>query len=198
MIFNDVICRTAETGSIAPDKNEIAARLGVPRGYQNNAIDRCLEELQRSAVYKYAYARLPLRLQDGICDLDFAKVRSRDLYANLSKGAGCREIVVMAVTLGAGVDRLLARCAAQGQSKHFIMGALSSAAAEALCDYAQSCICASECCHPRYSPGYGDLSIELQAPLLERLNAGRLLGITLNGAFLMSPVKSVTAIIGLE
>ena len=48
----------------------------------------------------------------------------------------------------------------------------------------------------RYSPGYGDLPLEAQRPLLAALDAARQAGITLSSALLMMPSKSVSAIIG--
>ena len=76
--------------------------------------------------------------------------------------------------------------------------ALSSAAVESFCDYACDKISEGIHCANRFSPGYGDVSIEVQKPLLARLNAERLLGITLNNAYLMTPVKSITAIMGIR
>ena len=52
-------------------------------------------------------------------------------------------------------------------------------------------------CGTRFSPGYGDLPLSTQPVLLGALDAGRLLGITLSPALLMSPTKSVTAVVGL-
>jgi cobalamin-dependent methionine synthase I len=52
--------------------------------------------------------------------------------------------------------------------------------------------------HPRFSPGFGDLPLTVQAEILGLLDAGRRMGITLSDSFLMAPSKSVTAIIGLE
>ena len=48
----------------------------------------------------------------------------------------------------------------------------------------------------RFSPGYGDLPIEVQKDFLPLLDAERRLGITLSESCLMAPSKSVTAIIG--
>ena len=49
---------------------------------------------------------------------------------------------------------------------------------------------------PRFSPGYGDLPIEIQPKILTVLSADKTLGITLNESYLMTPVKSITAIMG--
>ena len=51
---------------------------------------------------------------------------------------------------------------------------------------------------PRFSAGYGDLSIELQRDIMRALDCGRKIGVTLNESLLMSPSKSVTAIVGIS
>ena len=50
----------------------------------------------------------------------------------------------------------------------------------------------------RFSPGYGDLPLSLQKDLCTALDAQRRLGIYVNESMLMTPQKSVTAIIGLS
>ena len=47
---------------------------------------------------------------------------------------------------------------------------------------------------PRRSPGYGDLPLELSREILARLDAAKTLGVSLTGADLLVPSKSVTAI----
>ena len=51
---------------------------------------------------------------------------------------------------------------------------------------------------PRFSPGYGDLPLDFQKEFLKITDASRKLGISLNDSLLMSPSKSVTAIIGIK
>ena len=51
---------------------------------------------------------------------------------------------------------------------------------------------------PRFSPGYGDFSLECQPALLGCLEAGKRIGITLTDSLLMAPSKSVTAVIGIS
>jgi cobalamin-dependent methionine synthase I len=51
---------------------------------------------------------------------------------------------------------------------------------------------------PRFSPGYGDLSLSVQSDLLNVLDARRNIGLTLSDSLMMIPQKSVTAIVGLK
>ena len=50
---------------------------------------------------------------------------------------------------------------------------------------------------PRFSAGYGDLPLELQREIFNALGCERRIGLTLNDSLIMSPSKSVTAIIGI-
>ena len=50
---------------------------------------------------------------------------------------------------------------------------------------------------PRFSPGYGDLPLEMQRDIFRVLDCSRKIGLTLNESLLMSPSKSVTAIVGI-
>ena len=51
---------------------------------------------------------------------------------------------------------------------------------------------------PRFSPGYGDLSLDLQTDLIRITEAQKHIGITLSENLIMIPTKSVTAIIGIK
>ena len=49
---------------------------------------------------------------------------------------------------------------------------------------------------PRFSPGFGDVSLEVQKIFFELLQCQKNLALTLNDSLIMSPEKSVTAFIG--
>ena len=50
---------------------------------------------------------------------------------------------------------------------------------------------------PRFSPGYGDLPLTAQREMFRMLECEKRIGVYLNESLLMSPSKSVTAIVGL-
>lgn len=182
----------AETLVMNP--REVALRLGCPADTVASA-DACLKELREAVLCRYAACRLPVsHPAEGTTDLGFGVLPSFDLVKNLGD---CREAFLLAVTLGAGVDRLLLRLSHLSPARHFITDALASAMAEAACDMAEAAVKGSLSCRPRYSPGYGDLPLSVQQPLLARLDASRRIGVTLGDALLMSPSKSITAIIGI-
>ena len=51
---------------------------------------------------------------------------------------------------------------------------------------------------PRFSPGYGDVPLEIQKDIVMLLDCAKRIGVSLNDSLLMSPSKSVTAFIGLQ
>ena len=192
----EVMFFRAAADDIHINERELAARLKTNVGFENELLDKCKKKLMESIDYKCAYIRCDVGLsKENFCDFGFMTIPSKSLYKNLY---GCNEAFVIAVTTGIAVDRLLVRLNAVSQAEHYMTDALSSAAVESFCDYACDKISEGIHCANRFSPGYGDVSIEVQKPLLARLNAERLLGITLNNAYLMTPVKSITAIMGIR
>ena len=51
---------------------------------------------------------------------------------------------------------------------------------------------------PRFSPGYGDLPLDLQREISAILNMSKEIGVSLTDTMLMTPSKSVTALIGIS
>ena len=114
----------------------------------------------------------------------------------------CETAVLFALTLGEGAELLIRRAGLRSPTDALVLDACASAACEAACDKLQAMLEGQLCkdgLHPtdRFSPGYGDLPLTVQKPLLELLDAQRRCGITLSPTFIMTPRKSVTAIFGL-
>ena len=178
------------------DPIELKARVGSDHGYSSELVRSCEERLRASLQCRYSAALCDVEyLADGKIDVGFGEFESKHLIKNF---AGSKKAFVMAVTLGHAVDRLTRELESVSLAEHFITDALASAFAESACDFAQKAITEGYCCRTRFSPGYGDLPLEIQRPLLDMLSAQRLLNITLNQSLFMSPVKSVTALIGCD
>ncbi len=163
-------------------------------------IENCVSELLRELCYKVCYACFPLISDGDELDLGFARVKSASLAKNL---AGCSHIVLFAATVGAGADRLIAKYSRTKPSKAHIMQALGAERVESLCDVFCDEIEAEAskhgyCTRPRFSPGYGDLGLELQKQIFRTLDVTRKIDVGLNESLLMFPTKSVTAIVGLK
>lgn len=192
----DVCLITAAADEVTINRNEAALRLGVERGYSNEMIEWAQARLMSLLHYKCAYIRTKIdRSRENVVDFGFMKAESKSLYKNLN---GCEEAFVLAMTCGIAVDRELAKRRISSQAEFFVLDALASAAADSFCDFAADQMQGELYCAPRFSPGYGDLSLRLQQPLLDRLDAQWLLGISLSPSYLMTPMKSITAIMGIK
>jgi hypothetical protein len=164
-------------------------------------IEACVRELERAAVPKSIYKEYPLSFygEEGI-DCCAFQTCSKALKKNLKD---CQSVLLFGATLGTGVDLLLHRYNRLEMSKAVVLQAAAAAMLEDYCDqmneelekkYEEKGLYL----RPRFSPGYGDFSLECQPALLGGLEAGKRIGITLTDSLLMAPSKSVTAVIGIS
>lgn len=127
-------------------------------------------------------------------------LKSKRLAKNLKD---CEEAVVCAATLGTDVDRMLKRLGVTDMAKAVVFQAACAAFLE---EYIN--MCQEELKHvfekkgrylrPRFSPGYGDLTVEIQSELLRSLDASNTIGLTCTAMHMLVPSKSVTAFIGIS
>lgn len=197
MSANEIIYRRIDISELKLNEHERAARLNVKRGYTDDFIEECNEELLKVLTPKFSAVRVPVLYgeEPETVDCGLGMIKTHSLTVNLK---GSPEAFLFAATIGIGVDRLLARMKAVSMAKYFVTDGLASAYAEATAEYADSFLRQGLNCRPRFSPGYGDVPLQVQPVLLERVNAGKLLGISLGGSLLMAPMKSVTAIMGIQ
>ena len=160
-----------------------------------------VEDDVRAACRPAAYWRLETVAageETGDLVLGPLAVRSRDLARVL---AGCRHAFLFCATLGAGIDALLRRYSQMSGADALMAQAAATAAIEGWCDACAEKLLAEpavagERLRMRFSPGYGDLPLAVQRPLLQILDSARRAGIVLTETCLMIPSKSVSAIIG--
>lgn len=177
------------------DINETARRLNTERGYTNALIEKCDEALKKAVECSFCAEETAVRIAGDEVDLGFVKIQSRSLSKNLE---GCKSAFVFAMTLGTNVDRIIKKLSVTSVSEHFITDALASSYAEAAMDYAEEIIKNGKECSVRFSPGYGDVPLEIQKNVIEYIGAEKLLNIKLGESFIMTPMKSVTAIMGIK
>ena len=138
------------------------------------------------------FCTLPFSADGDLCSLGTIRFRSADLARHLS---GISRVALFAATVGIEPDRLIIRYGRLVPSRGVMLSAVADERIEALCDMFCRDIGAKS---PRFSPGYGDLPLEIQKDIFALLNCSKNVGLTLNGSLLMSPSKSVTAIVGIE
>lgn len=183
-----------DVNDIHINKSELAQRLKTPVGFENDVVTECENSIKRAAQPKCYVIEVCVKTDaPNKVALGTLEVYSKDLYKNL---AGCKKAYIMAVTLGMEVDRLISSLRIVSPSKAFISDSVASAFAEAAADCVSDKLSINEKLRPRYSPGYGDLSLDVQKDVLNLLNADKLLGIKLGANLLMTPKKSITAIQG--
>ena len=156
----------------------------------------CINESTPVLSYKVCYTMIDVSVNDGVVDFGFARVDSKSLSKNL---ASCSKAVIFAATVGVGIDRLIGKYNLISPSKAVLFQALGSERVESLCDEFESYIESENkemFSRPRFSPGYGDLPLEFQKEVFRLLDCPKHIGVSLGEGLLMSPSKSVTAIIG--
>ncbi len=160
-------------------------------------ISECESMILPSLSPKAVYSSFPLERGEGVnLDLGFAKVQSKSLARNLE---GCDHIVLFAATVGAGVDRLIAKYNRLSPARAAVLQAMGAAAVEQWCDELNADIVSEYGpARPRFSCGYGDLPLKLQREIFPALQVTKNIGVTLTEGDFMMPSKSVTAIVGIK
>lgn len=137
---------------------------------------------------------------DGLLRVGTMEIQSKSLLRNLK---GCGQVVLFGATLGAGADRLIRRVSLTDMARAVVLQACAAAELEEYCDEQQKKIStelekSGLYLRPRFSPGYGDFPIEFQEPIMRMLDCAKKIGLTMTDSYMMSPTKSVTAIIGIS
>ena len=159
-------------------------------------VDECICEIYKIASPKASYLESEVELLgNDTVKFDFMSVKSHSLSESLKN---CKRAIVFSATLGIEVDRAIEKYSKFSQSKAAVYHAVGSAFIESFCDYVNKSLVEGLESTRRFSPGYGDLPLEAQRDVLRALDAERKIGIILSDSLLMSPSKSVTAIIGIK
>ena len=162
----------------------------------DSLIKDCIEELESKLIYKVCYTILPVKINDNLIKFNDYIVNSKDLSINLS---GCTKAIIFASTIGIDIDRLINKYLKISPTKALIFQAIGTERIETLANAFNSEIKKTyNATKPRFSPGYGDFKIEEQKKIFEILNCCKNIGLTLNDSLIMTPSKSVTAIIGVK
>lgn len=179
----------------AADRRTVLRYLGAVGWTPDEATTGLLDEaetlLRRAATPRGVWRTLPPRALD-------LRDAGTDLARHLQ---GCSGLVLMAVTMGSGADALIRRLELSDIALGAAVDATASAAMDGLCDdvEAEARRWASSqglWLTGRYSPGYGDCPLTLQHDLCLALDTVRGLGLAVTPQHLLTPRKSVTAILG--
>lgn len=188
------------------NRQEILRYLGWKGGELSAQMEQLLEECIRSTLdtirpaYRYQLFGLDFT-PEGIAVTGTGLVLTGNSIARLLEG--CESAYLLAGTIGLAHEQLLRRAMLTRPDAGVVLDSCGSAAAEAVAELADQEIQQlvsgqGKYTTPRFSPGYGDLPLSCQQPLLSALRAMQTLGMTVSSGGLLSPNKSVTAIIGVR
>ena len=188
------------------NKNEVLRYLGYKDQAYSEELDQLTDEMRKEIVaishYKYIYKIVDvLKDDDGnvyLKDQPFPLL-GESIQHHLKDAEKC---VVMAATLGVGVEKRINYYSKVDLTKNFILDSCGTQLIEEVCDYLETVV-REDLEIPyfftfRYSPGYGDYPITVQNQLVQFLDGYRKLGLSVTENHLLIPRKSVTALIGLQ
>lgn len=180
--------------------NEVSTYLG----YKGNDVDEKVlkeieevnKELTSIVTPKSIFKKFSSSVYGNIVKIEDLAMESSDLGSHLKD---CSQVVLLAVTLGVATDTYIRKCSVENMAKATIASAVSSSLCEEICDSLMEEIKreTNSFLTPRFSPGYGDLSLEYQKDILKMLNCSKTIGLTLTDSLMLVPTKSVTAFVGL-
>lgn len=127
-------------------------------------------------------------------------LQGEDVFRHLN---GCARAILLAVTLGPGVDAQIRRAGVGDIAAGVASDALGSALAEQAADEAEAelrnrAAGQGKYLTGRYSPGYGDWPITVQPLVAAALDTARRAGLCVTDTNLMTPRKSITALLGVS
>lgn len=160
----------------------------------------CEKELLNSANIRYCYKVFDLVKKPDYIDIinGNIKLTGKSIYNHLED---CTKAVLMACTLSEKVDKLISRYNITDMTASLITDAMASAMIEQVCNKVETIIQQENNIKNmtwRFSPGYGDLPIDIQKNFINIVNAEKLIGLTVTENNILIPRKSVTAIIGIS
>jgi len=182
---------------------QVLRYLGYRGGSIDDKVDRQMdiarERVLSAANPRYIYAIYPLDWHDGLSiQGTVLKPLGQDIMTHLR---GCGHVILMAVTLGGDVDKEISRTQITDMGLASIIDATADAAVESVCDGLQLRLgqeFEDKFLTERFSPGYGDMPLSQQEPFCQVLDTGRKIGLRATDNFILSPRKSVTALIGIS
>lgn len=162
-------------------------------------MERAQRETEEVSRPKSVFLPLPIQVEEDRVFLGEKAFASKSLASHLR---GCREGYLFAFTLGREIDMRLKRYAVTDLPYVPVLQACAASYTELCADLSQEELRESArrrglYLRPRYSPGYGDFSLQAQTFFFEALQIPKRLGVSLTEGYLMVPTKSITGVIGL-
>lgn len=158
-------------------------------------LDECLREVRNAFDGRVAY--LEMTAEEFFSEFDGVE----GLRTTRLKDA--ERVLIFAATVGLTIDRLTAKYATVSTAKALVFQAIGAERIEALCD----CFCEGIAENynrqgytvgARFSPGYGAFPLAAQKDMFRLLDCPKKIGVSLQESLLMTPTKSVTAVMAIQ
>lgn len=165
-----------------------------------NLIDETIEEGRNLLSCKYIVASYECDVIDnGVLIKGTNLILKGENIKNHLKYSN--EVRLIAVTIGNNIEKRISLYEKSNLTKGIILDSVATTAVEEICDRLEENIKKEAekkdlSITFRYSPGYGDLPLDVQKDFLNTLNAEKTIGLTVSNHLILFPRKSVTAIIG--
>ena len=197
--------------SLVPNMSETARYLGfkksvTPEPTIQALIEKAASEMKVILKTQGLYEIFPVSVtpnndEAGTYKIAFADViiNSKTLGVNLKE---CSSVALLAATIGPQVDAYIRRAQAFDPVYASICQATGAMYIEEFVNLLNNEIKIQAdgqglTTRSRFSPGYGDVSLEVQRDFFRLLNCSRI-GLTLMDTLIMAPEKSVTAFVGMK
>jgi len=163
---------------------------------------QAIADIERTSIPKYTYKVFELDRSHGSITLSGTSVSipGRDADRLLAECSSC---IIFAATVGLVCDQMIRKKQIADMASALMLDCCASSAIESICDqlnddlekeYSSRGLFLTE----RYSPGYGDMPLDLQTSLCALLQTTKLIGLSVTPGLTLTPTKSVTAIIGIS
>lgn len=186
------------------DKGIVRRYLGIkseePDEVMEKLINEAIEMVKKDAVVAYVCDIQDIvRNDEGIGFEELSLVlKGEDIKKHLE---GSEKAILMCATLSQSIDTRIRSLQIKNMPLALVYDAVASVAIDSVCDeicdyvntqvpgYVQT---------SRFSPGYGDLPLELQPEFIACLNATKRAGVSVTAGNMLAPTKSITAVVGMR
>ena len=183
------------------DRQEVYRYMGIRGGAPDENVrsmtEEIINEVADAAVCRSCSASYNITVSGN--SVNFGGMFSFESRALARHLDGCFGAFLYAATLGSGADRVVTKYSLVSPAKAVAAQAAATAMLEMYAD--ADCLALENAengvyLRPRFSPGYGDFDLKYQKKLIALLSAEKNIGLCLTRSKMLTPIKSITAVIG--
>lgn len=178
--------------TIQINKNEVLRYMGNRGDIApaiSNMVDKHISESGKYLAPRHVARGFDIIREDKKILIGGIELEGLDIASFLKENDKC---YLMCATVGYEIEREIDKLKTKSPLEQVILDAIGTAAVENLCDKVQNSLGSNL---SRFSPGYGDFPLKIQPDIIKLLNAEKLIGVSVSNMLLLTPRKSVTAVI---